>query len=316
MGLVPDGFHLETSRRYFGLLFRLLPGAHPMSRRHLEGRTAIPVPERLTRPHNTVSALRSEKRLSISKAAQARALLLAQGLAAEAERRGHGVALGKDGHHLVITVNGYSEEIKILEQEDRVPHEPTGAELRQKQRNPWTRIPDFDPVPTGRLTFELDEAWNSRQRRWADGKRQRLEDRLWDLLNEIETRATEAEQHRIEKERRERERQDQWERAMARARARYIEHGLTLQLCDQVDRWSLASRLRQYCDALDQLVSEEPPDESSAREWATWARSYTESIDPLREAPTVPAVPDPKAEDLKPFLDGWSPYGPETGFRW
>jgi hypothetical protein len=100
-------------------------------------------------------------------------------------------------HHLAITVNSYSYGIVIREKEDRVPHEPTAAELREKQRNPWTRIPEFDPVPTGRLTFELDEAWNDRQHRWADGKRQRIEDRLWDLLNEIETRATEAEQHRL-----------------------------------------------------------------------------------------------------------------------
>jgi len=84
----------------------------------------VPVPERLTRPPSAVSALRFEKRHSISKATQPRALLLAQGLCAEAEHRGYGVALGKDGHHLMITVNGCSYGIKIREQDDRVPQRP------------------------------------------------------------------------------------------------------------------------------------------------------------------------------------------------
>ena len=236
LGLVPDGFHLETSRRYFGLLFRLLPGAHPMSRRHHEGRTVIPVPERLTRPHKAVSALRSEKRISVSKSAQPRALLLAQGLCAEAERRGHGVAVGKEDHDLVITVNGYGYGIKIGEQYDRVPHQPTATELREKERHPWTRLPEFNAVPTRRLIFEVDDAWNGRQRRWADGKRQRVDDRLWDLLNEIEQRAVEAEQKRIEAERKKQERQLRWERAMVSARERYVQHGLALELRNQTGR--------------------------------------------------------------------------------
>jgi hypothetical protein len=211
----------------------------------------------------------------------------------------------------VITVNGHSYGIKIREQDDRVPHQPMAYELRQKERYPWTRIPEFDPVPSGRLTFELDEAWNGRQYRWADGKRLRVEDRLSDLLAEIETRAAEDEQKRIDRDREQRERQARWEHAMEVARSRYTEHARALILHDQLEQWELATRLRRYCDELDaSAIKPEPSDEQSPREWSIWARSYAESIDPLRVVPTMPAIPEPKTEDLKPFLDGLSPYWP------
>jgi hypothetical protein len=271
--------------------------------------------DRLNRPHSAVSTLRSEKHLAISKAAHGRALLLAQGLSTEAERRGYGVTAGSKGHHLVIRVNGYSYGIKIREQDDRIPHQPTTYELRQKERYSWTRIAEFDPIPSGRLTFELDEAWNGRQYRWADGKRLRVEDRLADLLVEIEMRATEDEQKRIERDREQRERQARWERAIKVARERYTEHARSVALHEQLDHWELAARLRQFCNALDALVTDtEASDEPSHYEWSVWARSYAESIDPLRAPPAMPVIPEPKNEDLEPFLDGWSPHGPEASW--
>ena len=84
----------------------------------------------------------------------------------------------------------------------------------------------------------------------------------------------------------------------------------------RLDAWEFSLRLRRYCDALDALIQEtKPSDAIGSQDWALWARSYAESIDPLGEVPTVPVVPEPKAEDLKPFLDGWSPYGPDSSFR-
>jgi hypothetical protein len=35
----------------------------------------------------------------------------------------------------------------------------------------------------------------------------------------------------------------------------------------------------------------------------------------LRPTLLLPVVPEPRPDDLKPFLDGWSPHGPESR-RW
>lgn len=31
---------------------------------------------------------------------------------------------------------------------------------------------------------------------------------------------------------------------------------------------------------------------------------------PLNGSPLLPEIPEPRTEDLQPFMHGWSPYGP------
>ena len=108
-----------------------------------------------------------------------------------------------------------------------------------------------------------------------------------------------------------REREHRWEHAMDMARKRYAHHALATELTSQVDAWTLASRMRGYCNELESgLGKSQPSDEPGARAWLEWARNYAESIDPLGVLPTMPGVQPAKTEDLIPFLDGWSPYGP------
>jgi hypothetical protein len=125
---------------------------------------------------------------------------------------------------------------------------------------------------------------------------------------EAETLAAE-ERERLRLEQLEAERRQQrWEEAMERARARHIEHHRADILADQVARWDRATSIRAYCDAIEQAHS----DDGSAVEWIAWARAHADHIDPLDPPPTLPDPPsDVTAEDLQPFLDGWSAYGPE-----
>lgn len=70
--------------------------------------------------------------------------------------------------------------------------------------------------------------------------------------------------------------------------------------------------IRAYCEAIE----EERPGDAVAAGWVAWARRRADIIDPLR---TELALPEPPmkvlSEDLQPFLDGWSPYGPEPAAR-
>ena len=65
--------------------------------------------------------------------------------------------------------------------------------------------------------------------------------------------------------------------------------------------------LRMYLDALEEKYGEAP----ESAEWIAWARRYVDRcLDPLASAPAIPAEPEVKADDLKPFLRGLSPHGP------
>lgn len=55
---------------------------------------------------------------------------------------------------------------------------------------------------------------------------------------------------------------------------------------------------------------------ASSRQWLEWATSYRDRIDPLRKKLQMPVIPNPDAEALKPYLDGWSYWGPQRGTRW
>ncbi|MFF4672668.1 hypothetical protein ACFY1C_22890 [Streptomyces sp. NPDC001279] len=44
--------------------------------------------------------------------------------------------------------------------------------------------------------------------------------------------------------------------------------------------------------------------------WIDWAAATAERLDPLSTPPRLPDIPEPRADDLKPFLGHWSPYGP------
>src|SRR5699024_3590496 len=93
---------------------------------------------------------------------KARALRILDAIANACAARGYEADLPRQrsGHrhvngHLEVTINGHPNVIKLDELNDRVPHEPTTQELRDKERYSWTRIPTHDQVPSGRLRLKL-----------------------------------------------------------------------------------------------------------------------------------------------------------------
>ncbi|MFC5204335.1 hypothetical protein [Streptomyces kaempferi] len=49
---------------------------------------------------------------------------------------------------------------------------------------------------------------------------------------------------------------------------------------------------------------------TAAEAWISWPADTVESLDPLETPPQLPDIPEPRADDLKPFLGHWSPYDP------
>ena len=95
---------------------------------------------------------------------------------------------------------------------------------------------------------------------------------------------------------------------MVTAKQRYRDDLRGTAIADQAKRWSDAQSIRAFCDAAAQTH----PSDDDVSDWLEWSRGYADQIDPLREAPPRgPELPDTiTPQDLVPYLDGWSPYGP------
>jgi hypothetical protein len=100
---------------------------------------------------------------------------------------------------------------------------------------------------------------------------------------------------------------------MERARHDFRQAALAAELAGQLQRRCLAAEIDQYLAGLRAVLQdagEQQP--AGAREWTDWIGSYRQEIDPLRRPQVMPAIHDPSPEDLRPFLNGWSPYGPDS----
>lgn len=295
----------------------------------------VPVPRRVTQPHPVVVAFRTAAdTLDVSRAAVPRAARILQALTVEAERRGHKVAApgpandsrgsrwassdaGSGDGVVAISVDGHTCEVKLSEEglQSRGYWEQRNRSYRHRPGGggEWVTPPrsQYEANATGRLTLTLVTGYSSsgRQQSWSDRTRWTLDEKLPEVLLEIETRAVEARERKREKERQAAERQRAWEQAMERARSLFLEEHRAKALADQADRWQRANTIRAYCAAAESTH----PDSTETAEWVAWARSYGDRIDPLQQPPQRP--PDPERispDDLKPFLGRWNPYRPDN----
>ncbi|MDX3240318.1 hypothetical protein [Streptomyces sp. ME18-1-4] len=305
-GLEPPGKRIEKrsyGRR--GLELYLATGPHPNSREQEPDETPrVTVPAQLRAAHPVVLALRDDEgRLAMPSVLRRRALLLLQGLAAEAVRRGHEIR-DRPGcswrvGEVDVVIGGYACAVTI------------------QQEFPQST----DPERSRKLVIELGYPRSARQSRWGDRKRWVLEDVLGAVFKEIEARAVEDGLRRQAEALAKAEREVRWRAAMEEAKERAAQAQFAGILLEEVGRWQEATALRAYCDALEHRIAEETDADElqlvSARQWLAWARRYARSVDPLHRLPDMPAPKDPGPEELKPFLKGWSPYGAdEKRYGW
>ncbi|CAI7978113.1 conserved hypothetical protein [Frankia sp. Hr75.2] len=284
----------------------------------------IPVPATLHKPHPVVVALRDDDVIKdIKGPARQRALRLVQALAAEAAKRGYRTRIATDSQtyrrrrrkepdpDITITVGRHSVGVAIRQEIDRAKHVPTAAELARQEKHYWERPPKYDETPTERLTVHVRGRFEHWQSEWSDRKGP-LEDCLARILQEIELRAAAAEEAWLAAEEAARERRRQWEAAMAKAKVDHREAHRAKVLEQQMVAWRHAGQLREYIVAMEErIASMDGAEAETAAEWLSWATEHVARIDPLGTRLAMPVDPEPKADELKPFLGRWSPYGPE-----
>ena len=168
----------------------------------------------------------------------------------------------------------------------------------------------YDEEATGRLQISCDGySREGRPANWADRRSWTLEDKLPELLRELEVRAAEDDYEAIERKRHAEEREREWEMAMERAKQRLVEDHRVRVLADRVRAWQEAEAIRAYCEAVETRhgSSAQPPTLTSSL-WLTFARSQA---DRAQQLPRMPADPEVTSDALKPFLGPWSPYAPQ-----
>lgn len=280
----------------------------------------IPIPATLAKPHPAIATLKSDfTRLTFRAAVRGRALRLLNAIAHECQRRGHQIqpnpANQRSREHvgeLIVSIQGHDHYLLLVEQNDRVPHVPTTRELREQERSSWVRIPTHDHVPSGRLEVKIHGGFAVRGDTFADTKTLQLEDRLPALIQELELRAAEAERGRLEREAEAARKREQWERVWDQAVLDFTEHHRGKVLADRAERWAKAQQIGAHLDAMRSRIQPLTGEaRTDAEKWLAWATTFAKTLDPLGHPIVFPSDPTPKPEDLRPFMRGLSPYGPD-----
>lgn len=187
--LVPEGFQLwHTGRDRGDMVIRLLkrhtkpPRVVPPVRAPETARVPV-IEKRVKRP--TIDLKPALASLAVSKALLPRCRTILQQLTDEALSRGYDVLAGVEKSSLVVVANGEHLPFRLFEEQDTAPAPPpTKAELR---RYTWRLPPSTIKIPTGRLALRLEH--NYRNRTWADRTRWRLEDRLTEVIDHVDSLA-------------------------------------------------------------------------------------------------------------------------------
>jgi len=285
----------------------------------------VAVPSRLTRPHKVVQAMqKASQPLALTRSVQGRALRLVHALLAAVERDGHTCAAGvvddaplphrrrSSRSHFTVTAQGQSVDFLVVQEQDRAEHIPTEKELAEAKKYSWVKIPRFDYTPSERLRMVLSGGQPHRASEWADSAERPLEEQLPEIVQEIGLRGEAAERRRLADLEAERQKRLRWEAAMAQAREEYAEAYRIRELESQEAAWRRANHLGEYLDAARAHAGSLPPgpEKAQADAWIDWATRHVAQLQPMAQRLRLPAIPEPRPDDLKPFLRGQSPYGP------
>lgn len=116
-----------------------------------------------------------------------------------------------------------------------------------------------------------------------------------------------------ERRRRDIEREARWKHAITKARRRAVEDHRRTTFNTAMDQWQKAANMRAFCDALELASAGGAGGKGELTTWLAWARARADKIDPTVGTPTftdADSTIEPSPEDLRPYLNGWSPDRP------
>lgn len=298
---------------------------------------SVPVPDRVARYHPEVKAyLDNRDSLAVSREHVTRAGRILQAIADEAPRRGvEVVSPGSKGLPPLVDQYGKRDTgrgpltlrapagtytVRIQEVSGRsTTRVPVRYWNQRSTRARWLDARQFEFVSTGvlELVVEGPGMGYSGGYRIRDSATMTLEERLPRVFRRIELERLEAEHRALEREREAAERQHRWDAAMATARARYDDETRWEAFQGSSQAWYAIARHREFIAAAREAAA--AVDGSRRDEFLAhldFAERRLDEADPIRSPDRLlPQVREPKPDDLKPYLDGWSPHGPDV-LRW
>ncbi|MFE8070145.1 hypothetical protein QQM79_03720 [Marinobacteraceae bacterium S3BR75-40.1] len=293
----------------------------------------IKVPEELSEPHPLIKAAskRLRKRqgwggpkglraapsevfhISTTRASLERALLIADTLIKELEKRGVEIQIEPAKSRSLVVSGKVSLPIQITEHVSRTRHAPTVAEKRVIERYrsntgtlwklEYPSIPEFDYHSTGKLTVTIDSYPG---RNWRDTPKTPLEQRMHVVIAEA-LDLIELHRRKIEEEARR-------QRAYEMAKRRYesaIERRQTEQLkFDQLEadatNWRRAKELRGYIRAVQDRAKQEQTMTDELQSWIDWASLKADWLDPtIHLSDAILDAPEPERPGyfFSPFFE-------------
>lgn len=262
----------------------------------------VPVPEKLDSPHPLTSAARQQLRaakpdnaglvhtdpklgpsISVGPASVNRALILFDTLAKAWEARGGKIQMeaqwdASRRYDTNFAIGPDGESVRIFER-TRAMENWTPPKHRS-----WERHAPHNP--TGQLVINVSGQYGNDGFRssWADGKKQRLENMLADVLAALEEQVSRRRQQRLDRECEERQKQRAAEVRQRREKIREAEKLRRDQLHADLEAWHKAKRIREY---LSQIKSGQESgalrvkDQAVFDDWIGWATRYADHVDPL-----------------------------------
>lgn len=196
-----------------------------------------------------------------------------------------------------IQLEGQSIPFSITETVTRTERPETPAERRQRESAQfiWDRRPQYEYHPTGRLTFRFDGYGNGHRLSWSDGKTQRLED----LLNEIVAGAVRLAVHWRRKHEEREAAHRAWEEADRLRREVERQEGEERRRCERLmirsELWKMAVQIREYVAAVERTDVQDSRDHgtgSPESAWVQWATGIARQLDPASDEPLYHATLD------------------------
>lgn len=338
--LVADGHELRFIGRSAGDIVIMLSTGSPADtttwdRIRTTARTVTTNVDALSSALETTSILSA-----VSEPLRPRAIEVVLGLAEELRARELrlGVNVKLKTPKLFVQVSTRRRNLELIELLDEVPHVATDAERRALRRSPWKQIPEFDSVPSGRLSLRIERdgshevhrgnqsyTYERKSDSWSDTKKP-LETRTRDIARAIkkgvvdDADAAEREQRRRAEvqqayEREKAAEREAWEQVRERARDKALLDQREVIFARAFESWRGAQELRAFARQVEAEATAEGLPVDRLRDWLDWAGTRADEIDPIESLDDGAfELHDPSAEDLRPHMEGWDPSAPHKDY--
>lgn len=230
--------------------------------------------------HITRASAKGQGRLNVSgsKAALHRTLLLPEALIRACESRGWKVGSEKEATSAEVIIAEDPVSIRLSEKIERTEIPP-----KPEEKGRWS-YKQYQYTALGRLSIEITDYLSTGMRKtWRDGKIQRLEDLLPEVVAGLEMASDDLRKRRLEAAEGERQwAEEERQRQELAGRVR-TERERRIRLVAQATGLEKAAAIRRLCEQVELRISQEPVrfPKDQAERYLKWALVIANKHDPV-----------------------------------